>query len=53
MRAFWEEMAFPSAVIGPVARRVTASVTRDRDNIDGARLLDLAVLPRQKAQASF
>ena len=41
----------PLGGIGPVARRVTASISRDRDDVDRARLLDLAVLRREKARA--
>ena len=50
-RAFCAATAFPSAVIGPVARRVISSFSRDWDYIDGVRLLNLAVLRRQEARA--
>jgi len=51
LRAFCDDTAFPSAVIGPVERRVIFSISRDRDDVNGARLLDLAVLRREQARA--
>ena len=32
--AFYDDMALPSAVVGPVARRAKASALRDRDDVD-------------------
>ena len=53
LRAFCDDTAFPAAVFGPVAFRVIPSISRKWDDVDGTRLLDLAVLPRQETQASF
>ena len=51
LRAFCDDTAFPAAVFGPVAFRVIPSISRNWDDIDGARLLDLAVLRREQARA--